>query len=238
MKPNNNPKNRKSLLDYQRRQRELTEITEIEARNRIILSNLDKWKENLPQAMSRALPQNLHKDTIDKIKKINLRPPFNKHIIVSGEEITNATFTAYTILYALIKGGVVTPSQVKVTSLLDGYNNINGMFGARQWKDYFFNSNAKVLLIEGGSKYLTRLGSKGEDQFWRELLEFTRNNDKLVIITYSTDDNERAKEVFIPSLAGESELNFRLVKKSVFIPLGEEEEEKVRHEQEKAYRSI
>ena len=122
--------------------------------------------------------------------------------------------------------------------MLDGYNNINGIFSARKWKEYFFSHDAKVLLVEGGSKSLTLLNSKGEDQFWRELIEFTRNNDKLVITTYATDEKERSKDIFIPSLTGEAELNYRLIKKSVFIPLTEEEEKEIRSEQEKVYRSI
>lgn len=236
MKANNNPKNRRALLEYQKRQYELATSTEMEARNRIIQSNIEKWNDQVPQAMRFAVPKNLHTKTIEKIKKVPLRPPFTKNIVISAEEITNATFTAYAILSALIRSGVATPSQIKVTSILDGYTNISGMFNSRQWKEYFFDNDAKVFLIEGGSKYLTRLNSRGEDQFWRELIEFTRNNDKLVIITYATDESEREKDVFIPSLTGEPELNFRLVKRSVFVPLGKEEEEKVRYEQEKAYR--
>lgn len=238
MKANNNPKNRKGLLDYQRRQLELSNITEGEARTRRIQSNIDKWVGLLPQGLKTALPKNLHKTTVDKIKNTPLRPPYDKHIIISAEDITTATFTSYAMLYALIQGGYATPSQIKTTSLLDGYNNINGMFSARKWKEEFFDPNSRVLLVEGGSKALTMLGSKGEDQFWRELTEFTRNNDKLVIITYATDEEEQKKDVFIPALTAGSELNFRLIKKCVFVRLTENEEEEIKIEQKRAYKSI
>lgn len=238
MKAKNNPKNRRKLLEHQRRQLELSNITEKEAKQRRIHSNLDTWVNSLPKTLKAAVPEKLHKLTIEKIRKTPLKPPHDKHIIISAEEITASKFVAYTILYALIQGGITTPSEIRTTSLLDGYNNINGIFSARKWKEYFFSHDAKVLLVEGGSKSLTLLSSKGEDQFWRELIEFTRNNDKLVIITYATDEKERSKDIFIPSLTGEAELNYRLIKKSVFIPLTEEEEKEIRSEQEKVYRSI
>lgn len=230
MKPNNNPKNRRGLLEYQRRQLELSNKTEEEARKRRVQANLDKWVNLLPGELRNALPRNLPETAIEKIKGTPLKPPYNKYTIVSAENITKAKFTSYAIIHALIKGGLVTPSEVKSTDILDGYNNINGMFNSRQWKDYFFNNNAKVLLIEGGSKALTLLGSKGEDQFWREIVEFTKNNDKLVIITYVTEADEREKEVFIPFLTSDKDLNFRLVKKSVFVKLTNEEEREIENE--------
>lgn len=238
MKPNNNPKNRKGLLDYQKRQLELSKITEDDARKRRIQSNLDKWENSLPKVLQLATPKNLHQSTIEKIKRVPLKPPYEKQMIISAENITSATFVAYATLYALIQGGYVTPSEIKVTSILDGYNNINGMFTARKWKDNFFDSNAKVLLIEGCSKSLTLLGSKGEDQFWRELIELTRNNDKLVIITYSTDELEQTKGIFIPELTSEKTLNSKLIRKSVFVPLNMIEEEEIKNEQIRTYKSL
>lgn len=235
MKPNNNPKNRKGLLDYQRRQLELSRATEIDARKRKIRSNLEKWINSLPNELKVALPNNLHQETIEKIKRTQLKPPYDKQIIISSSEPATSTFVSYTIAYALLRSGQITPSEIKSTSLLDGYNNINGMFTARKWKEYFFDSKAKVLLIEGGSKALTLLASKGEDQFWRELLEFTRNNDKLVIITYTMNEEEQKKKVSIPLITSEYELNSRLIKKSVFISLTPNEEEQIKNEQAKTY---
>lgn len=235
MRPNNNPKNRRGLLDYQKRQLELSKKTANEAKKRIIQSNVEKWRSYLPEVLKIALPKNLHQLTIDKIKKIQLKPPYYKQIIINASEPTKSTFVSYAIIHALLQVGQVTPSEIKTTSLLDGYNNINGMFNARKWKEYFFDPKAKVLLIEGGSKALTLLASKGEDQFWRELLEFTRNNDKLVIITYTTDEKEREKKVFIPLVTSERELNSRLIKKSAFISLTTDEEEKINNEQAKTY---
>lgn len=231
MKPKNNPKNRRGLLEYQRRQLELSNKTEEEARKRRVQANLDKWAGLLPAGLRNALPQNLPKTTRDKIKRTPLNPPYDKYTIVSAEDITIAKFTSYAIIHALIERGFVTPSEVKSTDILDGYNNINGMFNSRQWKDYFFDNNSKILLIEGSSKSLALLGSKGEDQFWREIIEFTKNSDKLVIITYVTEASEREKDVFIPFLTADKDLNFRLVKKGVFVKLTDEEEREIRNEQ-------
>lgn len=233
MKYKNNPKNKKSLLDYQKRILELSQRTQDEARKRRIMANVEKWEENLSGDMKRAIPKNLPETVIEKIKKTPLSPPYEKYLVVSGKDVLTTRFTSYAIIYALIKKGLVTPSEVKKTDILDAYNNVNGMFQSRRWKDYFFNDSAKVLLIEGSTKALALLGSKGEDQFWREILEFTRNSDKLVIITYSPEDEEIEKGLFIPSLTSDKQLNYRLIKKSLFINLNKKEEEEIKIEKAK-----
>ena len=147
MRPKNNPKNRRGLLEYQKRQLELSKRTESEARKRRIESNLEKWVNSLPNELKKSMPNKLPKTLIEKIKGTSLKPPYNKYTIVSAEDISTARFTSYSIIYALIQGGFVTPSEVKITDIMDGYNNINGMFNSRQWKDYFFDDN--------GEKYTT-----------------------------------------------------------------------------------
>jgi len=235
IKANNNPKNRKGFMDYQKRQLELSRITEMESRKRRIESNVDKWTNMIPYELKTATPKNLHETIVNKIKKTSLKPPYDKYVILTAEDIFATKFTSYSILYALIQGGFTTPSQIKITSIMDGYNNINGMFQSRKWKDYFFDNNSNVLLIEGSSKALTLLCSRGEDQFWKELIEFTVNNDKLIIITYATNDTEREKEIFIPELTSIGELNTRIIKKSTFIQLTKDEEKEIKNEQAKFY---
>ena len=224
MTPKNNPTDIQGLLDYQKRQLALTNVTESEARQRRVIANLEKWTAGLPSELKRATPNSLPKGIIDKVKATHLKPPFQKYTIISSEDLKVAKFTSYAIMYALIKSGFVTPSEIRTSDILDGYNNINGMFNSRRWKDSFFDSDAKVLVIEGSSKALSNLGSKGEDQFWREILEFTKNNDKLVIITYTTEKSEREKDVFIPLLTSDKTLNFRLIKNSLFVNINKEEE--------------
>lgn len=224
MQPKNNPKNVRALIDFQRRQLELSRKTEAAARKRRIEANLEKWTQSLPEELTSAVPASLPKPVIDKVKQTYLKPPYEKYTIISSENFATSRFISYAIIHALVKSGYVTPSEIKKTDIMDGYNNINGMFSSRQWKDYFFNSNAKILLIEGSSKSLTLLGSKGEDQFWREILEFTKNNDKLVLITYSINDDEKEKDVFIPFLTSDNTLNGRILKNSLFVRLTKDEE--------------
>lgn len=238
MRHNNNPKNKKGFLDFQRRQLELSRLTEQEARKARIESNLEKWVDSLPDVLKYARPTNIPKSLIEKIKNIPLKPPYDKQVVLIANNPTVSTFTAYSILYVLIRSGIATPSEIKKTSLMDGYNNINGMFNSRRWKDYFFDEHSKILFIEGSSKSLTYLGPKGEDQFWRELNDFVRNQDKLVIITYTTDSVEKDKELFVPVLTSDTELNKGLIKKSIFVPITAEEEEEIETKQEKAYRKL
>ena len=224
MKPRNNPKNVQGFIDYQRRQLELARQTENDARQRRIESNLEKWTYSLPSELRNATPNRLPKSVIEKVKNTYLKPPYEKFTIISSEDLASSRFVSYSVIHALLKGGIITPSEIKTTDIMEGYNNINGMFNSRQWKEYFFDNNAKVLLIEGSSKSLALLGSKGEDQFWREILEFTKNNDKLVIITYSTNEEEQVKDVLVPFLTSDKDLNFRVLKKSSFVRMNRSEE--------------
>lgn len=238
MKPNNNPKNRRGLLEFQRRQLELSNLTENEARKRRISANLDRWVDFLSPDLKNAVPQKLPKSLIDKIKYTSLKQPYDKFTLISSDEIETSKFTSYAIIHSLMKNGYVTPSEVKITDIMDAYNNVNGMFGSRQWKDYFFGDNAKLLLVEGSSKSLSLLGSKGEEQFWRELLEFSKQNEKLVIITYIVDKMEKDKGTFIPLLTNDSELNSRVLRKSTFVKLTTEEEGEIKIEQRKTNESL
>lgn len=235
MRHNNNPKNKQRLMDFYNRQQELSRKTEDDAKKMKVLSNIDKWEMNLPNSLKGAKPANLSSSLIKKIKETQLKPPYTKQTIITSGSSNVSTYVAYSILYALIQAGIATPSEIKKTSLLDGYNNINGMFGSRRWKDDFFDKKAKILLIEGGSKSLTFLGSKGEDQFWKELADFTRNEDRLVIITYTSDSEEKKKSLFIPLLTNDNELNTSLVKKSVFVPITNEEEKEIETKQRETY---
>lgn len=238
MKGNNNPRNNKRYLEFLKMQREMIARTEDEARQNRIQNNMERWMRQVPEALRGAKPQNLHEDTIEKIKGTSLTYPYNKYVLISGSSTIPPTYTTYAILHELIRTGHISPSEIKMTSLIEGYNNIHGMYEARAWKNYFFDEKAKVLIVEGASKSLTHLASKGEDQFWRELYEFTRYGNRLLIITYITDEPEQEQRVLIPSLTSERELNTRLVGKCSFIRLTKEEEEKIHDEQRKAYQSI
>lgn len=223
MKYKNNPQDLNSYVAFQKRQLELAKKTEKEARKSIIEANLETWINHLPLHLRDAKPKNLNKEVLKKISSANLNKSFEKRLIISSSINADATFTAYSIIYGLISVGIVTPSEIRKTNLIDGYNNINGMFKSRDWKDYFFDYKAKVLLIETSSKSLTLMGPKGEEQFWKELDAFTINNDKLVIVTYNTDKEEESKNLFIPLITSDTEMNTKIIKKSVFIPLSQKE---------------
>lgn len=238
IRANNNRKNKRGLLDYQKRQQELSRLTDNEARKYRVEANLELWTQSLPPQFQNARPDKLHKDTIEKIKDTSIRPPYDKFIIITAKDATVATFTAYTIMYALLQKGVMSPGEIKVTSTMDAYTNIHGMFNARYWKDTFFDKKGQLLSINGTSKALTKLGSKGEDQFWRELVEHSINNDRLVIITYITDSDEREGELFIPLITSNKELNTKIIKKSLFIKLTNKEEEEIKNEQRKLFEGL
>ena len=224
-KGKNNPKDRQALIDYQRKRLELEKQTKAKARKSILSKNLENWRTLLSDDLKKAIPQNLPKLTIEKIKKVQLKAPYDKRIVIYSDEANNAQFVTYAIAHELVRNGIATPSQIKKTSLLSGYNNINGMFASRTWKDNFLHEGNKVLIIEGASKALAYMSPRGEEQFWKEIDDFTRNKDVLVILNYIKDPEESAKNgAFIPTIASEKDFNIGLVKKSTFINLTKEEE--------------
>ena len=101
------------------------------------------------------------------------------------------------------------------------------MFNSRSWKDNFLDPNAKLLIIEGCSRELLSLAPKGEEQFWKELDDFTRNQDVLVILNYLKSEEEKEKELFIPILSNDKNYNTELIQKSAFLKLEENEEKEI-----------
>lgn len=231
VKPNNNPKDRRSLLEFQKRQLELDRITKEKARKETIKDNLAKWVSLLPSNMKAANPANVLPETLEKLKNLNLRAPYEKKVLICGNNPNHLKFLSNVIVYALIKSGKATPSQVKRTSLIDGYNNINGMFASRNWKDKFFNRNSKVLIIEGCSKSTAFLGMKGEEQFWSELDDFTREQDILVILQYTTEQDELEEEMLIPTISANDKFNRGIIMGSTFLKFTENEEKNIETKQ-------
>ena len=230
-KPNNNPKDRESLLKFQKRQLELDRITKDRARKETIKDNVAKWVSLLPNHMKNANPSNILPETLEKLKNLDLRAPYEKKVLICGKNPNHLKFLSNVIVFALINSGKATPSQIKRTSLIDGYNNINGMFASRNWKDKFFNRNSKVLIIEGCSKSTAYLGMKGEEQFWRELDDFTREQDILVILQYTTEQEELEKEILIPTISADDRFNKGIIMSSTFLKLTENEEKNIETKQ-------
>ena len=239
IKPNNNPKNRQAYIDFQRRMLELEKKTRIQARKETIKRNIENWVSMLPENLKNAKYDEIPVSVKNKIYKGKvpedkqspiwgaIKPPFDKRIIIYGTNPYPLSFVTYSLVRGLIKSGRITPSQVKRTSLLDGFNNINGMFNSRSWKDNFLDPNAKLLIIEGCSKELLSLAPKGEEQFWRELDDFIRNQDVLVILNYLTSEEEKEKELIIPILSNDEKYNKKLILKSAFLKLEENEEKEI-----------
>lgn len=231
VKPNNNPKNRKGLLEFQRRQLELDRITKNRAIKETIKDNVSKWVAFLPSNMKNATPSNVLPETLEKLKNLNLKAPYEKKVLIYGNNSHHLGFMSNVIVYALINSGKATPSQIKRTSLIDGYNNINGMFASRKWKDNFFHKDSKILIIEGCSKSTAYLGMKGEEQFWRELDDFTREKNILVILQYTMEKEELEKEAIIPAISADDKFNKGIIFSSTFLKITENEEKHIESKQ-------
>lgn len=240
MKFKNNPSDLSAYIEFKKKQEQRAKATQLEAEKMKIRSNLEAWNNAVPLSLKNAKPSSLGKSILEKLKNNNLtlKEPFERRVLITSRNPEVSKFVAFSIIYGLIQSGTVTPSQIRRTRLLEGYNNINGMFQSRNWKDTFFDPKAKVLLIEGASKNLTSLASKGEEQFWKELDDFIKNKDKLVILTYDKNEEEMREVegvINVPEITVDKNLNMQIIRKSGFIKITTEEEEYLKNEQRKAY---
>lgn len=220
-----NTKNTKSYIEFQKRQLELSRATQSSSQRRKVEANIERWENMTPEWLKSAKPANLPETLKEKFREAKLKPPFEKDILITTQKSSNGLFIAYSLIYGLIQSGVATPSQVKRTSVLDAYSNIHGMFEAKKWKENFFDPEAKVLLIENCSSSYSLTAPRGEEQFWQELVEFNRYQDKIIIITYTKETTEGT--TFIPQLSSNKESNKSIIFKSKFIMVDSEEEEQV-----------
>lgn len=240
MKFKNNPSDLSAYIEFKKKQEQRAKATQLEAEKMKIRSNLEAWNNAVPLSLKNAKPSSLGKSILEKLKNSNLtlKEPFEKRVLITSRNPEVSKFVAFSIIYGLIQSGIVTPSQIRRTRLLEGYNNINGMFQSRNWKDTFFDPKAKVLLIEGASKNLTSLASKGEEQFWKELDDFIKNKDKLIILTYDKNEEEMREVegvINVPEITVDKDLNMQIIRKSGFIKITTEEEEYLKNEQRKTY---
>lgn len=217
MKHNNNPRDIKAIVDFHRKQLELAERTKMEAKKHRIKSNLETWVESLPGNLKAATPKNIPNigGLQQSLRELKIKAPFNKNIIISSSNNKTSRHIAYSILYAMIQLGEATPLSIKKTNLIEGCANIHGMFDSKRWKDNFFNKNAKVLLVEGVSNDVTSLAPRGEEQFWRELLEFTSDENRIAIIIHNKGDSADN----INELTNYDNINSSLIKNSSIVKM-------------------
>lgn len=214
------------------------QIAEREQRVRLerMKANLKTFLEDTPDVLVdvsyRMLPDTIKKGIIDLKMKEN---PDKYILITSGSKVANR-MVGHALVRGFIESGKITPNEVRRTSLIEAYDNATGMFTERDWKEYFFDYSAKLVIIDGISASMARLHHRNESQFWREFMEFARQNELIVILMYDTHeaDNSHDRVGVIPTLSGIKELNKELLIQSRYLRLSREEEEKLHDEQRKS----
>lgn len=207
----------KGYLAYQKRMAELAKKSDQVARQEKISHNIEAW-ENVyaPRGYGQVELNQYSKETLKRIKDTQLhRVDFDGFILSVGRTAEEANTFAYAYIKTLIRKGAVEPSAVKRTLAIDGYSNINGMFQSRNWKDDIFSHDTQILVVERVSKELTSLANRDEERFWREVIEFTRDTGRRLIVCYVANESERstleANMPIVPFFTSDPGLNKQLI---------------------------
>lgn len=217
MKKKHNETNYKQFLEFKKQQEELAKKANEVLRHERKQVNLAKWKESLPKRFVNFKSSNLTSYVRRDLKKITLSGLPEKYTVFVSDDPLQTMGGIYLLIESLIKAGHVSPSEVKQASLFEGIDNVHGTWEARDWKANFFNEDAKVVIIEGCSPLITKLQSKLEANFWREVMEFVRKKDRILLISYTPEGKELQDENFKPSLSSDRLLNLQLLANSIII---------------------
>lgn len=213
---NNNPTNLKSYRDFMREQNARYSQIEKKIKNVRSVENLKEWNVMLKWPWNQADIDFFQGRPKTQAEEAIATGRLNSFVILGGVN-RGKSFYTHALVKEFIKNGLLTPSEIRWTSIREGAENINGMFKSREWKDKFFHKDAKLLVVEGCSRDFTMLGHKDNDRFWNELNEFVKEGNRYVIINYSLSSDEETQETILPIISAKKEISFKMVKGSTFV---------------------
>lgn len=208
----------KKYEEYLNEQKKLIQNIEKQRYQTIVNENLKKWDILIGSPWNKANLNLFNNEFLQKVKfiKNGLSP-----VLLQTQNNKSAVILTYSLIRYYIQQGFLTPSEIRFTKIYDAYENINGMFQSRKWKDMFFDEKAKLFVIMGTSKQMTELGKKGDLQFWGEFIEFIKNTDKTFIIIYDIDEEELNKTIdsYIPQLSESRKYNKEILAKANIVQI-------------------
>lgn len=207
----------KRYIEHYRRTIALANETEEQSRELKKVSNVDRLEYAREDWLKEAKPVNVPRKVG---KKIIERDGKNSYIF-SSESAINNKFLAESLVYGLVDKNIVSPYQIKRTTAIEAYKNIHGMYEAKEWKKNFFDNDAKLLVVENCSDSYSNTAPKGQEQFWKELVNFAEGRDIRLIITYSRGDKEIGD--FTPNITGFRDLDKEIMEMAHMVNLSEDE---------------
>lgn len=218
----NNPTDIKAYSQFMKEQKETLDRVHEKTLKLRTEKNLSDWNARLAWPWNKADLDFFQGRNVERIKEM-IRTKDLSHMVMSGFQNGGKSFFTHAVIKEMIKAGIVSPSEIKWTSVREGVNNINGMFNSRQWKDDFFTKNAKILVIDGCSMDFTNLDNKDNDRFWRELIEFAREANRLIIINYTEGNKENTiNNVNCPTVSKDRNITLYILKGAKIFKIGPE----------------
>lgn len=213
---NNNPTNVDAYQKFMKEQLALYAKVEDKTKGIRSAENLKEWNVMLNWPWDQADIDFFQGRPHEQAAEAVASGRVNSFIVLGGEN-RGKSFYTHALVKEYIKAGLLSPSEIKWTTIREAAENVNGMFNSRNWKDSFFDKKAKLLVIEGCSRDFAALGHKDNDRFWNELNEFAKEGNRHFIINYSLAKDEEAKETVLPILSAKKEVSFNMVKNATFV---------------------
>lgn len=217
----NNDTDIKAYEEFMKRQQKLARRRKESLRDLRIEKNLEEWGVLLEHPWDKADMKYFTGRPVDLVNAAIKNRKLESFIVLSDKE-GGKTFFTYALIKEYIKEGLVTPSEIRKTDIREGISHINGMYKSKDWKDNFFDKDAKLLVVEGCSADFTNLNLRNQDQFWNEVFKHCEENKKALIVTYTTNAYEEEGDIIIPALTQNKEFNVSVVMNSKVARVSEE----------------
>lgn len=212
---NNNPTNLDTYNEFKRRQQELFNEVKNDSRESRIESNLQTWLDSLEWPWNQADLSFFSGRPVELINESIAESGLSSLVIV-GEEGKGKTFLSYAVIKEYLKAGLLSPSEIKMTTASKGAENINGMFKSREWKENFFDPSAKLLVVESLSMDPSRDELKQMNRFWREFYYHVRENKINFIVIHSEGlelpKDKKLQNKGLPVFTSDNNFNLALMK--------------------------
>lgn len=188
-KINHNDTNRNGLQELMAKRNELMKQRDKDNRSDIIKDNLYNWLQSVPAYYRTAKYSLFTQTALIPISYFITNKTIPFRMIVHGKYSNVNNMFIYSVLRYAVAQGILTPSQIRVTTVQEGADAVMGGFQKQAWRDNFFNPEVKLYVVLGSSKQLTDMNITGTEKFMAMLADHISNHHKQAYFSY-TDTNK------------------------------------------------
>lgn len=189
-KINHNDTNRSGLQELLSKRKVLMQERAKDNRSEIIKDNLYNWIQSVPEYYRPAKYSLFTQTALIPISYYitNKQIPFKA--IIHGQFVNVNNMFVYAIARYAVSQGILTPSQIRITTVQEGAEAVMGGFQKQAWRDDFFSSDVKMYIIMGASKQLSEMNITGVEKFLSMLSDHVVTHHKALYISYVDNNKE------------------------------------------------